>query len=99
MLWSSQVDPLDEFSTCSHVVANALHVPPTITISRKRMVITSALWLVSNGALVAKIWRFQVGGVGYEHVSACIMMYEPVSCSIIQYAKVYTGIVCICSYM
>ena len=68
MLWSSQVDPLDEFSTCSHVVANALYVPPTITISRKLMVIKSALWLVSNGALVAKIWQFQVGSVGYEHV-------------------------------
>ena len=68
VLWSSQVDPLDEFSTCSHVVANALHVPQTSTNSHKRMVITSALWLVSNGALVAKIGWFQVGGVGYEHV-------------------------------
>jgi hypothetical protein len=59
-----------------------------LEICRKRMVIKSVLWLVSNGALVAKIWRFQVWGVGYVHVCGTMCTYHDVWAGMRRYMQV-----------
>ncbi len=88
VFWCSQVDPLDQFLLCRHIVANALHVPQTSTICRKQAVIQSVLWLWSNSSLVAEIWLFQVGGVGYVHVCACMCRYMHTCACIYRYVQV-----------
>ncbi len=50
----------NEGSECGHVAVNEPKVPQPSTIRRSLTVIKSALWFVANGALVAKIWPFQV---------------------------------------
>ena len=96
VFWCSQVDPPDQCLLCRHIVANALHVPPTSTICQKRTVIKSVLWLWSNGSLVAEIWPFQVGGVGYVHVCACMCRYMHICACIHRYTQVYMSI---CMYV
>jgi hypothetical protein len=91
VFWCSQADPLDQFLLCRHIVANAFHVPQTSTICRKRAVIKSVLWLCSNGSLVAEIWPFQVGGVGYVHVCACRCRYMHICACIYRYVSVCVG--------
>jgi hypothetical protein len=104
VLWSSQVDPLDKFSTCYHVVANALHAPQTSTICRKRMVINlilnllfgscqTALWLPRYGGSKFGVW----GMCRYVMVFACMCSrYMHVSLGIQRYT--YHNI-CISKYL
>ena len=96
VFWCSQVDPPDQFLLCRHIVANALHVLQTSTICQKRTVIKSVLWLWSNSSLVAEIWPFQVGGVGYVHVCACMCRYWHICVCIYRYVKLCVGI---CRYI
>ena len=60
-------------------------ISQTSTICQKRTVIKSVLWLWSNGSLVAEIWPFQVGGVGYVHVYACMCRYMRICACIHRY--------------
>jgi hypothetical protein len=60
VFWGTKDDPLNDLSVCDHVVANESNAPHTSTICRSRAVVKCVLWYVSNGALVAEIWPFQV---------------------------------------
>ena len=65
----------DEFSNCNHVAGNYSNAPQTTTIYRLRSVIKCVLWFISNGALVAEIWPFQVLGYWEVPKLSLLMVY------------------------
>lgn len=68
-------EPVTIFLNFSHVAGNNSNVPQTTTIYRLRSVIKCVLWFISNGALVAEIWPFQVLGYWEVPKLSLLMVY------------------------